>query len=439
MATVKTQEIDISKVYLDNQNPRHDPIDNEPQVIAHLLAHERVRQLARSIAELGTSPLERFAVTPYPDLKGVFVSLEGNRRLCALKLLHDPDKAPTEAHRKYFRELNKKWAAAPDVIDTVIFKDRAHADPWLAIRHEGEQNGVGTRAWSPRQKERHNRKGARAGGVNPNAQAASLLDYAVNRSLITPDQHDGISITTLTRFLSNPLLRDALGLDTARDLTTRASQEEVDRAAKRFLKDAYAGSGVTSRTSKLDRTAYAERLRKDGIAVTTRGAAARLLDASVGRAAESKQRSRSRHSRSPDTRPNVIPVDFVYPIKEKILKRIYDELRSIDSHAHSFAATYLLRAFIEKTITTYSKQKNIPHASELHITIGKVADALAAQGIRDHQLKPLRIMASDKHSRISPDTLGASIHGSVIPTRAELNRQWDTLEECLKLLVATLT
>lgn len=438
MATIKSQDIDISKVYLDNVNPRHDPIDNEPEVIAHLLAHERVRQLARSIAELGTSPLERFAVAPYPDLKGVFVSLEGNRRLCALKLLHDPDKAPTERHRKYFRELNKKWSVAPDVIDAVIFKDRAHADPWLSIRHEGEQDGVGTRAWNARQKERHNRKGARVSGGNPNAQAALLLDYAADRGLITPEQHDATSITTLTRFLSNPLMRDALGLDTARDLTTRAPQEEVDRAAKRFLKDAYAGSGVTSRTSKLDRVAYAERLRKDNIAVTTRGAAARLLDASAGRAATAKGQSRARHSRSPDARPNVIPVDFVYPIRDKVLKRVYDELRSIDSHAHSFAATYLLRAFIEQAVTIYCKQKGIAHAPGLHNAIGKVADAFVAQGVREHQVKPLRVMASEKHSRISPDTLGASIHGSEIPTRAELNRRWDTLEENLKMLVSAL-
>ena len=438
MATIKTQEIDISKVYLDNENPRHDPIDNEPALIAHLLAHERIRKLARSIAELGTSPIERFAVIPYPDLKGVFISLEGNRRLCALKLLHDPDKAPNESHRKYFRELNKKWKAAPDVIDAVVFKDRAHADPWLAIRHEGEQDGVGTRAWNARQKERHNRKGARIGGSNPNAQAALLLDYAVDRGLITRDQHDAISITTLTRFLSNPLLRDALGLDTARDLTSRAPQEEVDRAAKRFLKDAYAGSGVTSRTSKSDRIAYAERLKRDGIAATTRNMAARSLDTITGTAATEKAQSRSRHSRSPDTRPNVIPVDFVYPIRDKILKRIYDELRSIDSHAHSFAATYLLRAFIERTVTLYCKQQNIAHAPLLHVAIGKAADALVAQGVRENQVKPLRVMAGDKHSRISVDTLGASIHGSEIPTRAELNRRWDTLEECLGLLVSAL-
>lgn len=437
MATVKSQEIDISKVYLDNINPRHDPIDNEPEIIAYLLATERVRPLARSIAELGTSPLERFAVTPYPDLRGVFVSLEGNRRVCALKLLHDPDKAPTEDHRKFFRGLNKKWSAAPDSIDAVIFRNREEAGPWLSIRHEGEQDGVGTRAWNARQKERFNRKAGHAAG-NPNAQAALLLEYALRRSLITSDQHDAISLTTLTRFLSNPIFRDVLGLDTGRDLTTRAPQEEVDRVAKRFLKDAFVGSGVTSRTSKADRVAYAERLRKDGIAVTTRNGAARKLDAADSGDAGRDRRRRSRHSRSPDTRPNVIPVDFVYPIKDKILKRIYDELRSIDSHAHSFAATYLFRAFIEKTVTTYCKQNGLPHSQELHVAIGRCADALVEQGIREHLVKPLRVMAGDKHGRTSPDTLGASIHGSEIPTRAELNRRWDTMEESLKLLVGAL-
>ena len=109
----KTQIIALRHVYLDNINPRHDPIDNEPELIAYLLAKERVRPLARSVAKLGTSPLERFAVMPHKTSEGSFVVLEGNRRLCALKLLQDPEKATNESHRKFFRALSKRMASRP--------------------------------------------------------------------------------------------------------------------------------------------------------------------------------------------------------------------------------------------------------------------------------------------------------------------------------------
>ena len=105
-------EIRIQKIYLDNNNPRHDPIDNEPSLIAHLVAHEQVKSLAEDIVRQGMmNPLDRLAVIPHLSAKGAFVVAEGNRRLCALKLLHDPDKAQNEVTRKLFASvlLHSVW------------------------------------------------------------------------------------------------------------------------------------------------------------------------------------------------------------------------------------------------------------------------------------------------------------------------------------------
>lgn len=43
--THEIKEIDISRIYLDNENPRHDPIETETEIIAHLIAHENVKAL----------------------------------------------------------------------------------------------------------------------------------------------------------------------------------------------------------------------------------------------------------------------------------------------------------------------------------------------------------------------------------------------------------
>lgn len=142
--THSIKEVDVSRIYLANDNPRHDPIENEPEIIQHLIAHENIKPLARHIANIGsTSPLERIAVITHPKVKNAYITAEGNRRICALKLLADPDKADTEANKRYFRSLSLLMKTPPGKLDAVVFSDKQAARPWMSLRHEGEQGGVG--------------------------------------------------------------------------------------------------------------------------------------------------------------------------------------------------------------------------------------------------------------------------------------------------------
>lgn len=438
MARTRNESVELSAILLDNDNPRHTTIASEPEIIAHLLKSEFVKPLARSITELGTtSPLERLALMPHPRVKGSYVSLEGNRRVCALKLLADPDKAPTEPDRRYFRSLRAKLAEPIDRCDAVIFANRRDARPWLSLRHEGAMSGEGTRTWNSRQKERFARGSGSKGG-NVDTQASLLLDYALERSLVTRDEHDKINLTTLTRFLKSPVFRNAMGLATARDLTVVVPQSEFDEVAKRFLRDAKSGVTVHSRTRKADWEAYAHQLRTEKVAPTTRVSEPYNLDPRAPRSAEARTRKSDRASKHPDKRRTVIPSDFTAPVKERLLRRIYEELRSLDAQTYSFAAAYLLRAFIERTAVLFAKEFKLGHEGELHAVLGRCARKLEAEGLSDNDLKPIRLMASDRDSRISPHTLGAWLHGSAIPTSAELARFWETVESNLKAMLTRL-
>jgi hypothetical protein len=436
------QPIELVRVYLDNTNPRHDPIDNEPDIISHLLAKEFVKPLARNIAERSsTSPLERLALIPHHRVRGAFVSVEGNRRVCALKLLADPDKAPSEPDRRFFRQLAGKMRSKISDVDAVIFSDRAEARPWLSLRHEGALGGVGTRTWNANQKARFDR-GAKAGERrnNPNTQASMLLDYGRDRNLITKQEHDTISLTTLTRYLKSPVFRHALGLTTPRDLQIIVLQDEFDRAARRFLKDACRNEpdGVHSRTKIGQREAYAHRLQKEGVATTTRLQAAQHADATAPGAPAGTDAKKARNTRHPDRRRNVIPPDFSVTVKDKVLRRIYEEARSLDATEYPFAAAYLFRAFIEKTTKLFCEDHGLGHDAELNILAGRAADRLKGEGLGDRELKALRMVANEKHGRFSPDTLGAYVHGGLIPNSAELARSWDSIEGNLKVMIERL-
>lgn len=106
---VTTENISVQKIYLDTENPRHESLPDEPSIIKYLLSKEKVRALARDIADAGaTSPIELIAVIKHPKVKGAFVVVEGNRRICALKLLLDPSKAGAEGDVKNFTALAAK-------------------------------------------------------------------------------------------------------------------------------------------------------------------------------------------------------------------------------------------------------------------------------------------------------------------------------------------
>jgi hypothetical protein len=436
------QRVDLARVFLDNVNPRHDPIDNEPEIIAHLLAKEYVKPLARDIAERGSlSPLERLAVIPHPRVEGAYISVEGNRRVCALKLLADPDKAPSEPNKRYFRQLAAKIRPPIKELDAVIFPGRKEARPWLSLRHEGALGGVGTRTWTAGQKARFDR-GARVGErtKNPNVQASMLLEYALERNLITKAEHDAISLTTLTRYLKSPVFRHALGLTTPRNIEIIVPQGEFDRAAQRFLKDAFKNDptdshGVHSRTRKGDREAYAHRLQKDGVAATTRLQAAQVPEPSAPGAPHVTGTARRRGKRHPDRRRTVIPYDFAIRVDDPVLRRIYEEARSLDATEWPFAAAYLLRAFIERTIKLFCEDYGLGGA-DVNALAGKAADKLFADGaLNERELKPLRRVANDKHGPLSPDTLGAYVHGGLIPNSTELVRTWDTIQRNLQVMI----
>ncbi|MBA5636164.1 hypothetical protein H3H37_03780 [Duganella sp. LX20W] len=428
---METKEVRVTNIYMDRENPRHEPMDGDPEMIAYLLQHEGVRALAKDIATKGSlSPLDMMALVPHPKIKGSFIPAEGNRRVCALKLLEDPERAPTETDKKYFRSLRDMMPKPIKLVEARVFKSKADARPWISIRHEGEQGGVGTKKWNAEQKARFNMEGSER--ANPNAQAAQLLEYAVEGGLITDDEKANIAVTTLTRYLTNPVFRDTVGLQNSRDLNITVPQDEFDRAVTRFLRDAGdKDSGVvSSRSSAEERKAYADKLRKDGDAPTTRGLPATpAAAANVGNKATSSSKPQ-RNNRGREHDKTVIPASFKAHIsKDLVLKKIYDELRTLDANDFAFSAAYLLRALIEQTCVLYLKQESKGKAlpKDLHLKVDAVEKLLEAEGVDDRIRKNLRVMVSKIDSAGSPDTLGHFVHGGAIPSKHDVFRTWDNI------------
>lgn len=468
MASIK--RVPISRIYLDNENPRHDPMESEPEIIEHLLAQEDVRPLAKSIAELGSlSPIELLGVVPHPKVEGGYLAAEGNRRTCALKLLSDPDKAISEKDKKYFRGLAEQLTAPIREIDAVIFENEEAARPWVSLRHEGPQSGRGTKSWNTEQKARFSMKAS--AGNHPDILALQLLDFAVARNVISKIQRETISITTLTRYLSNKIFRHALGLQNNKDLTLSIEQTAFERRLEIFLTDALQGDGkISSRSNSAEREAYARELvqryhEQSANESSSRDNGGRGRNYHPGDSREEpanqgsyeandlKQESRektgfggnesddeyqdtesdqrnkgaTRNNPSPDKRKYVVPSAFKVSIREPVLKRLFDELRGLDPESYSFAATYLFRGVLEQLVTLYLRKKGAEMAGELHRKLSKAADLLVEDGLTDAQVKQLRKMANDRESSYSPDTIGHFIHGGAVPGKVYVLKAWDSI------------
>jgi hypothetical protein len=105
MAARHLGPIDIDRIFLYEENPRHERIESEPEIIEHLCKDEQVYNLARSISEAGSNPLALLGLVELPGSgkKKNYQAWEGNRRICAIKLLNDPDRAPPHLRKDFTR------------------------------------------------------------------------------------------------------------------------------------------------------------------------------------------------------------------------------------------------------------------------------------------------------------------------------------------------
>jgi hypothetical protein len=249
------ESIPVGRIFLALDNPRHEAVESESEAIERLCAKEDVVPLARDIVRHGLSPLERFALTPINKTKSgdpTYFVAEGNRRICALKLLADPELAPP-AHRKTFESLAEDWSPI-EIVQGVVFENVETLHLWLDRVHSGTQGGIGRKNWDAEQKQRFS-------GSSKNRLAQAVLDYAESEGMLTKEQREG-KLTTAQRFLSPEAVQETFGIDRSNpeELGRTRPKAEFDVMLKRFISDLVEGKQVTSRMNKPEIVKYARTL-----------------------------------------------------------------------------------------------------------------------------------------------------------------------------------
>lgn len=435
------QTVLLSRLHLDSHNPRHDVTEDEPLIIEQLVRGEQILPLATDICERGLSPLERLAAIPHPVLDGHFVMVEGNRRLCSLKLLRDPAKAPT-TDRKAFKKLADRKPSLPRSLEVAVFPSRGLANQWIALKHGGQQSGIGTKSWNSSQSSRF--KNSLTNIARPNSLALAVLDYSVDTGIITNEQRASIALTTVTRYLTNPVVRSALGLTSPSEFLVNVEKSEFDLALSRFLEDVLSGE-VHSRSKAPERADYGRSLIASGHSPATKlpdayspsdKIASPAKTTPDSNAATGANPSPRRNNRSPDLGTRVVRTGYAVHISDHTTKRVFDELRDIDASKYTFAAAALLRLLMERVCRAYAKKHGLGDIGDLAPVIGRCATHMEQKaGASKSVFQIWRTLSSNAQHYLSPGTLGTYIHGGTTPVLTELRRGWTDLEEGFTLML----
>jgi hypothetical protein len=339
--------IRVDRIFLYEENPRHEPIVSEPEVIAHLCADEQVFNLARNIADAGSNPLELLGVVQVRGsgssaTKKNYQVWEGNRRVCAIKLLNDPDLAPAHL-RKDFARLASISAHVPiDDVNAVVFDNQDDLKYWMGIIHGGAQAGVGRLDWDAQQKERHF-------GSGRNRVALAVLDAAENLGLISKNDREG-KLTTAQRFLNSEIVRDAIGIDAGNrdDITYTRPLTDLKKQLAKFIDDLKKGGKVTSRNNKTQIDAYGRALAQSaGISGERTQPISLKSVATSGNAGKKRVSARKKPRRREHLEYNKDLADGIIAVGSDKLESLYSSLCYIRLPSHTPLLTIGLWAFIE--------------------------------------------------------------------------------------------
>lgn len=226
---MEVRKVSISSMLLDIGNPRFDPVYDQASAVEGLLSicGDKIVKLATDIIKYGVNPTDVLICTEEKIESGktVYIVKEGNRRLLAIKALRKPSIITNAKWKSKFARILHLYGGienVPSRLDVRIFgaDEIEQMNHWIAIKHDGENEGAGTVPWGPEEKSRFTGNGRNNMAVRVKAWLRSLPAISDEDKA----KIDIVPITTFDRILSPAQARVALGIS-FRDGQLRATRE----------------------------------------------------------------------------------------------------------------------------------------------------------------------------------------------------------------------
>jgi len=366
----------VNNILLDSRNPRIPPVSeplDQRSLLAELVDHDKVYELAQNITQNGYYPVESLIVVREG---GKMIVIEGNRRLAALKLLIAPEAAPEDQIPKFRALSNRIDKATIKKVKVVIAPDREATAPILMSRHTSRQ----IESWEPIMQASFYSNLLRNGVTiddlsrEYNISKLNILEslrlykmYQIACSLDLSDEVAQIvhnprefKATTLKRFYERPVSQEFLGIslnNEVADIFGVVDEIEFKKGYKKVVTDIATGKadsrslGTTEQIKKYIGT-FSEKERPDLskrggftsdtlLKVTGKGTPEAIAKRGVG----------GRRLRRKLT--GLVPKDFTCDVNNQRINDIFNEMRTLPVAKYPNATAVLFRSLLEMALSHY--------------------------------------------------------------------------------------
>ena len=439
---MQIKNIPIKDLSVNSANDRHGEVADEQSAIEWLLTHRAVhmRNLTKDIVTEG-----RIYEPPLVHEDGdKYVVYDGNRRITCLKLLAEPQRAPSKEWADFFSARRSEWSGKfPDKVQCHVEPDRDTLDEILYRRHTGGQSGVGQSQWDAAAKSNFERRTGKKTRVN-------LAEEIENR--LQDEGHlkatSWLPRSNLNRLLSAEAFRNRVGISIVKnrvEFTHDASKvvAVLARIAHDLMSKEVTLEDIWNNTGK---RLYLDKLGKEGMLPTVADALPQNKDFKTTKQTPKPPEKvpPSSPPPSPETRTTLIRnIDYglVQQVHTQRATDIWIELQyRLKFGEHDNAISVLFRVLLEFSVENYITQKKLAavHVNDkLSAKFRKVLDdMLAAKTLDKKYLNGLKKF-EQSDPLISANTLNAYVHHKdFFPSDHHLKSMWDTLSsyvvECLK-------
>lgn len=456
--TKKIQEIGINDLLFDIQNARYggEIVESQREAITRMLQikdmDKKIYNLAAHIVKHGIDPSELPLVLPIKTGKGKpskFLVPEGNRRILAIKLLHNPNLSHLNSYSKKFTALStSKIKSSLSKIQCSVIPDRKTSDLWVDIKHTGQNDGVGRVEWTGPATEAHR---VRVG--KKKSTGRQILDFIEADNFFSSQlkgKINKVDITNLTRLFQgspaktafglvqkNGVLHSAIPLDELRTIIEFVTEQMLENDfnvkqiyhkedQENFIKnkipneilpidESFLGKSNTWQVSNLDTKNLTNEQKKS-----------------------SRPQVRKKSVRSkPQSQDRTYLIDFSLKVSNKRINHIYGELKKeLNVHSSPNAVSVLFRVFLELSCDWYIKKsklkrkdngKQIQSDDPLKFKVGNIEYDLRQKNLLEkEQATAIRKAASSDDELVSVDSLNKYCHSSSLsPNPKDLNRLMD--------------
>jgi hypothetical protein len=469
------RQVDILDLQLDPLNPRLPALGKyatERPIIAELLKHEDVYELAKGIVAQGFFPTEVLVCVEESD--NLYV-VEGNRRLASLKLLTSSELAPKDQEARFRTLAASATGNLPPKVNIVVAPSRTATVALIMNKH----TRMGVKSWEPLQQAQYvtsllrehveldDLPGltgiARAEIIN-NLRTHSLYEMA-KRLPLPPKTAEIVSdprkfaASTLERVSGSPDFRKFLGIDFDEkggvigkihpDEFQKGYAAIIKKIANKELDTRKLNSAALIREEILKLAPSRPNLTKVGKFTSDDFLAEEIVVQAAQAEPEAPPRSkRVQHA--------LIPKSFRCNLKIERIKRVVWELQHLKVGDYENSVGALLRIVLELSTSHYmdqsgqmailiaqiNKTSKQPKASDWTPTLRQMLGHLMAKdadltsNLPRQAIKAINKAIADDDYPLSLDGMDQFVHNPYAgPTERQLRQFWNAFEALLDYMM----